>query len=341
MSLRAAISSVLLFGFATVMAYEDLVYQLPTRNDALFHGKPSAFYTHVNRIFEGVSSKPWEAGSYGFVRNPFRLSNGSLRFTRLHEGIDISPIQRDEQGEPQDAVHPVASGIVVHVNNSPGASNYGRYIVVAHEVPEGTIFSLYAHLAETACRTGQHVTPESQLGRIGYSGKGINKERAHLHLEICLMINLSYHRIAPPSNKHGLYNGFNLVGIDPAELLKASRNGQPISLREHWETLKEHYRVRVPCHGTMDILRRYPFLYKGDWSKRPVSLEMAFTAEGVPIAVYPSTEPTNEPMVVSCKPEPTLQQNCTANRLKNDSRNATLTASGKRYIQTYLSHPGQ
>lgn len=342
MTLRPAIYLVpLLFNIATAVAYEDLVYKLPTNNDALFQGKPSAFYTPVDRHFEGVRSKPWEAGTYGFVRNPFRLSNGTLRFSKLHEGIDISPLRRDAQGEPLDLVCPVAEGIVVHVNPAPGASNYGRYVVVAHQVPEGTIFSLYAHLAETSCHAGQKVTTSSQLGRLGYSGKGINLQRAHLHLEICLMINISYNRFAPPSNKHGLYNGLNLVGIDPAKLLEACREGHPISLREHWETLKEHYRVRVPCQGTMDILRRYPFLYKGDWGKRPVSLEMAFTAEGVPLAVYPSTEPTEEPIVVSCKPEPTLQQNCTANRLKNDSRNAALTVSGKRYIQTYLSHPGQ
>ena len=86
----------------------------------------------------------------------------------------------------------------------------------------------------------------------------------------------------------------------------------------------------------MDLLQRHPFLYKGDWKKRPAALDIAFTAEGVPLAVYPADKSVTEPEVISCTPQPTLQQNCTANRLKNSSKNAALTASGKRFINNFL-----
>lgn len=317
-------------------AAHDPVLRLPTDNDALFRGDNEGFYMYVDRTFEGVSSKPWQAGSYGFVRTPIRLQSGEIIHSKLHEGIDISPTKRDAAGEPQDEVRPVAPGKVVYTSHSPGLSNYGRYVVVAHEVPEGTIYTLYAHLAEICCEVGQRVGTGNKLGRLGYSGTGLNRTRAHLHLEICLMINRHYDKFSPPANKHGIYNGLNLVGFDIAPLLRECRDGKPISISRHLSGLSEHYRVRVPCVGTMDILQRHPFLYKGDWKKRPAALDIAFTAEGVPIAVYPADEKVSKPRVISCKPRPTLQQNCTANRVKNNSKNPELTASGLRYINQYL-----
>ncbi len=316
----------------------NLCYRLPTDNDALFRGDMPGYFMYCDRTFEGETSRPWEAGTYGLVRNPFRNGAGQVMFSRMHEGIDVSPIRRDANGVPLDEVRAVAPGRVAYVSTSPGMSNYGRYVVVAHYLPEGIIYSLYAHLASVSCEPGQEVGPETPLGVLGYSGVGLNKRRAHCHLELCLMVNTDYDKFCPPANKHGLFNGLNLVGFDPTPLLLASREGHPVSLRKHFASLTEHYRVRVPRVGTMDLLRRHPFLYKGEPGKRPapVSLEMAFTAEGVPIAVYPSDIPVSEPVIVSCKPMPTLQQNCTVNRVKNSSRNAALTASGKRYVNQFL-----
>lgn len=314
----------------------DLVYRLPTKNDALFRNKPKDFYTYVDRTFEGVTSQPWEAGTYGFVRNPFRLKDGRVMFSRMHEGIDISPVSRDKNGEPQDIVHPVAPGRVVYTNEQPGLSNYGRYIVVAHSVPEGQFYTVYAHLAEVRCTVGQHVGTGNELGKLGYSGDGINKARAHLHLEICFLINQHYDKFSPPENKHGIYNGQNLIGFDISALLIHCKNGEPLSISKHLSTLQEHYRVRVPCIGTMDLLQRYPFLYKGNWGSRPAALDMVFTAEGVPLAVYPAGDKVTEPTIIRCIPKPTLQQNCTANRVKNSSTNAKLTASGRKFINNFL-----
>lgn len=323
------------------LAVTDLAYSLPTGNDALYRGAGHEFLMYCDRRFEGEVSQPWEAGGYGLVRNPFRASNGQVMFSRMHEGIDIKPTQRDSNGEPLDTVCPIAPGIVAYTNTQPGASNYGRYVVIAHKVPEGTIYSLYAHLASISCQQGQHVKPGDTLGIMGHSGVGLNKVRSHCHLEIGLMINASYDLFCPPANKHGLFNGLNLAGFNAADILLASQGGKPVSISRYFSTLKEHYRVRVPRVGTMDILKRHPFLYKGEWGKCPPALDMAFTAEGVPIAIYPADVAVEEPVVISCKPMPTLQQNCTANRVKNSSRDAALTLSGKNYINQYLWLEGQ
>lgn len=314
----------------------DLTYRLPTDNDALFRGDNDGFFMYCDRNFEQQKTQPWEAGSYGLVRNPFRASDGQVMFSHIHEGIDIKPLKRDAAGEPLDMVRPMAPGVVVHVNDAAGGSNYGRYVVVEHEVPEGKIYTLYAHLAAVTCEVGQQVGTGNELGRLGHTGRGLDRVRSHVHVEVCLMINSAYDQFAPAANKHGLYNGLNLAGMNAADFLMRCKDGEPLSLKAYMATLPEHYRVRVPAVGTMDLLHRHPFLYKGDWSKRPAALDMAFTAEGVPIAVYPANEAVTEPRIISCKAMPTLQQNCTVNRVKNSSKDAALTVSGKNYINQFL-----
>ncbi len=317
---------------------QNVSFSLPTENDALYRGDNEGYYMYVDRLFEGQKTQPWEAGSYGMVRNPFRIHNGQLLYSRLHEGIDVKPLRRDADGVPLDPVHPIAPGTVAHVSEKPGMSNYGRYVVVAHELPEGTVYSLYAHLASVSCQVGQRVERKDTLGILGYSGVGLDKKRSHCHLELCFMVNSAYEKFSPPTNKHGNFNGMNLVGVNVADLLLACQGGKAVSFADYISRLPEHYRVRVPRVGTMDLLRRHRFLYKGVAGARPapVSLDIAFSAEGVPIAVYPAHEEVSTPRVISCKPMPTLQQNVTVNRVKNSSKNAALTASGLRYVNQYL-----
>lgn len=336
--LRFIVSLVLLCAPAWTQQ-ENLVFTLPTDNNSLYSTGGDDYYMYVDRNFEGEKTKPWQAGTYGMVRNPFRTApGGPVLYSRFHEGIDVKPIYRDANGVPQDDVRPIAPGVVVHTSSNPGHSNYGRYVVVAHRVPEGCIYSLYAHLAKVSCHVGDKLSRNHVLGILGYSGVGLNKTRAHLHLEIALMINSRFADFYTGENKHGNFNGMNLAGFDPTKVLLACRNGEAFSLSRYFSTLKEHYRVAVPCVGAMDILRRYPFLYKGSNKEttRPESLEIAFTAEGLPIGIYPADYEVEQPRIVSCRPMPTLQQNCTVNRVKNNSTNAALTRSGMGYITQFL-----
>ena len=113
----------LLGAFALVPAQaEPLGLVLPTENDAIFRGAGSEFYQFIERDYKGEKSTPWEGGRYGFVRNPVETAGGIV-FTRLHEGIDIRPLQRDPNGEPLDPVRAIAAGVVVHTNQVAGFSN--------------------------------------------------------------------------------------------------------------------------------------------------------------------------------------------------------------------------
>ena len=327
-----------ILGSVTMHAAENLVFRLPTENDALFKGDHEAFYMYCDRIFEGETSKPWQAGTFGYTRTPLRAYNKEIIYTKLHEGIDIKPLHRDANNVPLDPIKPMAPGTVVYTSNSPGASNYGRYVVIAHDVPEGTIYSLYAHLGKVSCTEGQQVSCQDTIGILGYSGAGINKTRAHCHVELCLLVHADFNKFCPANNKHGLFNGHNLIGINVEDVLLHCKDGQAFSLREYFGTLKEYFRVRVPREAQLDIILRYPFLYKGEWGKEPVALEFAFTQEGIPIAIYPSDIATEKPVVTRCTPMPLMQRFCTAGRLDGKSTTAFLTSSGQTFIKRFIWH---
>ena len=101
-----ALAAALLFPFAAFAV--DL--QLPTENHHLFTGEPEKFYMYVDRIFEGETTKPWEGGSFGFVRTPLRVGKDVV-LTKFHEGIDIQPAKRDKAGNPLDLVMSITGGM--------------------------------------------------------------------------------------------------------------------------------------------------------------------------------------------------------------------------------------
>src|SRR6184192_4700995 len=185
----AAVVSLFLLSHFSMMAQTErsvLDLVLPTDNDALFSGGGRAFYQYIERDFKGEKSTPWEGGQYGFVRDPVETSSGVV-YTRVHEGIDVRPLHRDENGEPLDEVRAIADGKVVHTNFVPGYSNYGKYIVIEHRWDGSPYFSLYGHLSKIDVQSGENVHRGQHIAVMGYTGAGINRARAHVHLELNLI----------------------------------------------------------------------------------------------------------------------------------------------------------
>ncbi len=332
-------SAALFYGLLAVffsMSAKAVFIRLPTQNDAIFHSKPEAFYMYVDRTFGGVKSKPWQGGQYGFVRTLVKTQAGPIA-TKFHEGIDIRPIKYDAKGNPLDEVRPVAGGKVVYVSDNPKQSSYGRYIVIEHKLPEGPLYSLYAHLASISCRVGEYVGTGNTIGKIGYSGTGINKERAHLHLELALLLNKDFQvwydsrRLGTP-NRHGIYNGLNLAGFNPSDALMVSNNQKSFELSQYISSLKPQYTVRVPNTGMLDLAQRYPFLLR-QGPAQPTSWEIALTGEGVPVSITPSTAACSSPVVIHAVPHPFNQLYRTVNRVKGSSKKPILTPSGQSYIK--------
>src|ERR1700719_1478262 len=188
-SFLTALAAVVFLGVCANVSALDL--GLPTDNDAIFHGGGPAFYQSIERDYHGEKSTPWEGGQYGFVRDPEPPREGVV-YTRFHEGIDIRPVHRDDNGEPRDEIRAIADGKVVYTSPVAGHSNYGKYIVIEHRFGGSPYYSLYGHLSKIEVRTGETVQRGQHIAVMGYTGVGINRERAHVHLELHLMLNHNF-----------------------------------------------------------------------------------------------------------------------------------------------------
>src|SRR3954447_22106839 len=272
---------------ATVHA-EPLNLTLPTDNDALLRGDGPAFYQYIERDYKGEKSTPWEGGRYGFVRHPVETGGGII-YTRMHEGVDIRPLERDASGEPLDAVRAIAPGVVVHASQVAGYSNYGRYVVVEHRFDGSKYYSLYGHLSSIAVHPGQHVQQRDQLGVMGHTGEGLNQARAHVHLELNLMLSRQFEAWHDASfkndpNRHGLYNGLNLVGIDIARFYLALQKRPALTIPEFLSEEETLYRVLLPASKHFDLAKFYPWMVRGS-DGGATSWEVSFNRAGVPLKI--------------------------------------------------------
>jgi len=236
-----------------------------------------------------VSGEP-ESGLFGCVRG-----NGR----QFHEGLDIKPVRRDKAGEAQDAVTAAMDGIVRHINTKPGDSSYGRYVVLEHPDLKPAVYTLYAHLArvDSAVRPGQRVAQGRQLGVMGRSAGGyaIPRERAHLHFEIGLRVTDSFQswydwkKLGSP-NQHGVWNGMNLLGLDPLDFLRLWRARRVDNFQQYLDRMRPAVRVRVATSRIPDFITRYPSLLEKPLPIGPVGgWEVAFNSTGLPFSWTPLT----------------------------------------------------
>ncbi len=310
---------------------------LPTANDAIFSSDPSRFYMYTNRNFEGVKSTPWTAGQYGFVRNQRRSAEGII-MTRFHEGVDIRPVSRDNAGNPLDLVKAIAPGKVVHVSSTASHSSYGRYVVVEHDWGYGPFYSLSAHLMDTRVKKGQRVDTSTALGQLGYTGIGLDRTRAHVHLELNLLLSSrfeTYHKKHFRSpNYHGIYNGINLAGIDIAGLYLKHKENPAISIPQFMAGMKVHHKTLVPRKGKLEILTRYPFLGQNlHLANSAPSWEIHFSRSGIPLKIMPSQTRVNSPTITWVEYSKTYHSYLTRDRLTGSGSKAGYSDSGLRYIQ--------
>ncbi|MFZ9991203.1 MAG: M23 family metallopeptidase [Opitutales bacterium] len=221
-----------------------------------------------------------ESATFGMVREEGQ---------RFHEGVDIRPGRRDAAGEPLDLVRAAMDGQVAYVNphvNGP----YGRYVVLTHPGAELPVYSLYAHLAsvEPTVRLGAFVRRGLTLGRMGRSSAGvtpITPDRAHLHFEVGLLLSTGFNvwYAAQPDNRkspnrHGLFNGQNLIGMDPLPLL-SQRSVDVLALLRRQPTALT---VVLRAAKTPDFVARYPALARGERAKA-AGWYVEFSWQGMPL----------------------------------------------------------
>lgn len=325
---------------ARLLAQENaghLGLALPTANEALFHGGGAAFYQSIIRDYQGVITKPWQGGQYGFVRNPVATSGG-LVYTRFHEGMDIRPLRRDANGEPLDEVRAIAQGTVVYTNLVAAHSNYGNYVVVEHRWDGSSYYSLYGHLASVKVQRGAKVQRGEQLGVIGYTGEGLDRERTHVHLELNLLLSRQfdawydlYNKTEP--NYHGLYNGINLMGIDVARLFLALRKQPSLTIPEFLAQEETFYKVMLPGGRALDLVRRYPWLLRDADRMSAQTWEVSFNRAGVPLKVEASDTSVTAPTLSFVKKRGGDYALLTRGVLAGAGSSARLSDTGNRLMR--------
>ena len=326
----------------TFVEAEPLRFQLPTDNRHLLTDEPEKFYMYVNRTFEGESSKPWQGGSWGLVRNPVRV-NGEVQYRRFHEGIDIAPVRRDRAGNPRDLVKSIARGTVKHVNPHTGRSNYGRYLVVAHPLGDGDghVYSLYAHLAEITVKPNDRVKTGSVLGRMGYTGVGLNRTRAHLHLELGLMLSDQFQKwfdqYFASTNHHGKHNGMNLIGMDVAKFLIDRHEDSNLSVTDFVRRSPPHFKLTIPHRGRFAFAERHPWLVDGDLSAPGKSWEISFTATGLPTRIEISQRKVSAPIVSGVRRSDIDHRYLTRGLLRGKGPSVTLSPNGKKFVKLLMT----
>ena len=260
-------------------------FQFPTANHALL--EPGG----EDRFFVGTAGKPWTSGQFGCVR-----TDGH----QFHEGLDIRCLQRDRRGEPTDPVKATADGTVAYVNTHAGLSSYGNYVVLRHAIEGLEVYSLYAHLSamRAGLKAGEHIrTGEviATMGRTSNTRQRITQDRAHCHFELDLVTNDRYatwHKLRLPEqrNDHGNFNGYNLIGFDPAAVLREqARRGTNFSLVRFLQSQPEMFRVAVRG-PSLPWARRYAALVQSNpvaQREGVAGYELSLTFNGLPVRIIP------------------------------------------------------
>ena len=313
---------------------------LPTDNDALFSGNGPDFYQYIERDYQGVKSTPWEGGQYGFVRDPKETAAGIV-YTRFHEGIDIKPVRRDATGEPLDAIHAIADGKVVHTNLVPRHSNYGCYVVIEHRWAGSNYYSLYGHLSAIAVKPGQAVQKGQPIAVMGYTGKGINRERAHVHLELNLLRNHEFESwhdtfFKNDPNHNGIYNGLNLLGLDIARLYLALRKNPSLTIPQFLDSEEIFYKVVLPRSSHFELPKLYPWLVHGRVGAKMSSWEVSFARSGFPLKIEPSDKQVNQPELTYVKETSADATYFTQDVVVGRGENARLSENGRQLMRLWI-----
>ena len=316
-------------------ASQAAIFDFPTQNRALIDGRPEDFYMYVERDFEGEKSLPWEGGQFGFVRGP-RRDGGEIVCTHFHEGIDICPLRRDAAGNPLDDVVAAADGIVVHASAAPGASNYGRYVVIEHQIEGSPYYTLYAHLASVAVAPGQTIRQGEAIGRLGFTGAGIDRQRAHLHFEVGMMYSRDFEtwyqsHLGGSPNVHGLYHGHNLIGTDPSKVLLAAAKDPQFHLAAQIAAQEAVFKITVRNSPHLSLLRDYPWLVPAGEAASPPAWTISFTGFGLPVRAVACSDAVTEPRLEWVRDSAMSYAHATKGLVAGPAGSPRFTEAGKRF----------
>jgi murein DD-endopeptidase MepM/ murein hydrolase activator NlpD len=231
----------------------------------------------IDDCIQPTESGKLESGKFGFVRE-----NGK----KFHGGIDIKSFKKGKNNMPVDRVCAFMDGKVAYVNRSAGASSYGCYIVLEHEY----FLTLYAHLASVDVAVGQAVKAGEIIGILGTTSNCVQipQGRAHVHFEIDFQIGDAhtfakwYGENFKDKNAHGIFNGLNLICIDPIAAIENLIKGT--KLVDLLSDEREAATIQIVSAHVPWFVRQYaPLVARGvDLAKPVKGWSIEFTWFGLP-----------------------------------------------------------
>jgi hypothetical protein len=175
---------------------------------------------------------------------------------------------------------------------------------------------------------------------MGYTGTGINRERAHLHLELCLMFSRQFEAwydtfFRNDPNRHGIYNGMNLAGLDVARLYLALRSNPTLTIPEFLNHEETFYKVALPKARHFDLSQLYPWMLAAG-KRNGESWEVSFAASGVPLRIEPSDRRVAQPELSYVRKTPTEYSYLTRDIVAGHQSNAHLTNYGAQLMRLLI-----
>jgi hypothetical protein len=146
-------------------------------------------------------------------------------------------------------------------------------------------------------------------------------DRAHLHLEIGLLLNPSYDRWVTRSREKrpgGCYNGLNLFGVDPLDVFRRAAEVSPFSFADYLGAAPEAFRIALQTSTPPLFFDAHPRLWD---HSQPAgrAVVVSVSESGLPLRGWYATPA-----------EAALLGNARTQILAADE--ATLGRNGRRYV---------
>lgn len=95
---------------------------------------------------------------------------------RINQGYNVFHKGLDFGGRVGTPIKPIMAGVVAYAGWD--RSGYGNLVVLEHK---NGVESYYAHLSKIEVKTGQNVSTDMEIGKMGATGRATG---SHLHLEV-------------------------------------------------------------------------------------------------------------------------------------------------------------
>jgi hypothetical protein len=176
---------------------------------------------------------------------------------------------------------------------------------------------------------------------MGYTGTGLNRERAHLHLELNLMLSHEFEAwyntfFRNDPNHNGIYNGMNLIGLDIARLYLALHKNPAMTIPEFLNREETFYKVTLPKSRHFELPKSYPWMFATGGRNERSSWEVSFAKSGVPLRIESSDKNVAQPELSYVKKGSGNYSYLTRDMVSGHGANAQLSDYGRQLMRLLI-----